>query len=122
MYKDIEEFHIRFGLNYDGKPRELNEKLQQFRIKFLEEELEEYKRAVIENNLHDAFDALIDLVYVTLGTAHLHGFDFIEGWKRVHKANMKKIRVEYKSQSKRNSLHDVIKPKDWEHPNLDDLL
>lgn len=122
MFKDIKNFHEKFDLHYSGKARELSRELQYFRIQFLEEELEEYKKAVDENNLHEMFDALIDLVYVALGTAYLHGFDFSEGWKRVHSANMSKVKALSKDDSKRKSSYDVVKPKGWKAPSLEDLL
>lgn len=122
MYKDIKDFHEKFGLNYEGKSRLLDGEIKKFRIRFLEEELEEYKKASEEDNLHEMFDALIDLVYVALGTAYLHGFDFTEGWRRVHHANMQKIRASSSVDSKRNSTHDVVKPKNWKAPTFDDIL
>lgn len=68
------------------------------------------------------FDALIDLAYVVLGTAHLQGFDFEEGWRRVHAANMSKVRARRKSDSKRKSKFDVVKPEGWQAPVLTDLI
>ncbi len=73
-------------------------------------------------SLAKKFDALIDLVYVALGTAYLHGFPFDLGWRRVHEANMKKVRATNAAQSARNSTHDVVKPPGWTAPTLDDLV
>src|SRR6185503_2978734 len=103
---DIEAFHKKFGLEYEGKPRCLPLDLSEFRKKFMTEELEEYcastdlAQAILRGDIppnHDlrhemvnSLDALVDLVYVALGTAYLHGFDFREAWRRVHEANMKK--------------------------------
>ena len=42
MIEDVREFHERFGIDYDGKPRFLPEDLLRFRLKFLHEELVEY--------------------------------------------------------------------------------
>jgi len=91
--------------------------MQAFRIKFLIEELLEYCEAVgfeVQINKdawgqvdiqqirgevrsvirqEDAFDSLVDLCYVALGTAYLHRFPFNEGWDRVQAANMQKIRA-----------------------------
>ena len=66
--------------------------------------------------------ALVDLVYVAIGTAHLHGFDFEEAWRRVHHANMQKIRTPNAEASTRGSKHDVIKPEGWEPPSHTDLV
>lgn len=117
--KDIEAFHIKYGLAYNGQPRMLDENTSSFRAGFIEEELDEY---ILANTMEDKFDALIDLVYVALGTAYLHGFDFEEGWKRVQAANMKKVRATQADQSKRGSTSDVVKPEGWEAPDLRDLV
>lgn len=122
MWRDIVAFHEKFRIAYDGGPRTLPEDLQGFRLQFLAEEFTEYDDAVDNKNLEQCFDALIDLVYVALGTAYLHGFNFPEGWDRVHKANMKKIRAARASQSKRSSIYDVIKPPGWRAPDLSDLV
>lgn len=115
-----------------------------FRLQFLEEELDEYRMSVnvlldeltrppslydqgeVLTHMERALDALVDLVYVALGTAHLHGFDFNEAWRRVHAANMKKIRAPSAEASKestgRGHAFDVIKPPGWEPPSHKDLV
>lgn len=115
---DIFEFHEKFGIAYYGPPRELPKDLTEFRIKFLKEEVDEYKDAVYAGDKAKMFDALIDLIYVALGTAHLHGFNFDEGWARVHAANMTKV----KGPSERSAHYDVIKPPDFVPPDLSDLV
>lgn len=120
--QDITDFHVKFKLAYRGKPRRLNKELSDFRIKFLQEELDEYVRATTTGDLAGQFDALIDLCYVALGTAHLHGFDFEEGWRRVQAANMAKVRAKRAADSKRGTTYDVVKPAGWKPPTLKDLV
>lgn len=115
---DIEEFMVKFGMDYEGEPRHLPSDIENLRIELIKEELREYLRAVESGSLEEEFDALIDLVYVALGNAHLHGFPFSAGWERVHGANMRKVR----GVSKRGHEFDVTKPPGWEPPNLWDLL
>lgn len=135
---DIEEFHKRFGLEYTGKPRCLPVELLLFRQGFMREELDEYDACTgmalailkgdvppnhdLRHELADALDSLVDLVYVALGTAYLHGYDFREAWRRVHEANMKKVRVERIEDSKRGSTFDVVKPPGWQPPSHYDLV
>ena len=135
---DIEEFHEKFDLIYDGRPRALPRDLQKFRQKFLSEELGEYfshvdlayralevsflDEAEITHHLEEMLDGLVDLVYVAVGTAYLHGFDFAEAWRRVHAANMTKVRAQSAAHSKRGSTHDVVKPPGWEAPSHTDLV
>jgi predicted HAD superfamily Cof-like phosphohydrolase len=118
LVRDIRDFHTRFDIAYDGPPRHLPLDLYDFREKFLTEEAFEYTTAP---TLAKRFDALVDSVYVAIGSAHLHGFDFYEGWRRVHSANMLKVRAAFASDSLRNSTHDVVKPPGWSPPDLEDL-
>jgi predicted HAD superfamily Cof-like phosphohydrolase len=134
MFDDIIQFHEKFALTYDGPPRALPDDLLSFRYQFMHEELSEYDSAsavdVIQEegvgpaaDLAKQLDALVDLVYVALGTAYLHGFDFDEAWRRVHEANMKKVRAAPDgSNSARKSSHDVVKPPGWTPPDLSDLV
>lgn len=145
MVNDILQFHRKFGLEYAGKPRVIEDSLFHFRRRFMQEELDEYEasmriliaelvhndpgdvdQGVITHHLEKALDALVDLVYVALGTAHLHGFDFNEAWRRVHEANMKKVRAPSAEASAastgRGHAADVIKPPGWESPSHKDLI
>lgn len=119
---DIAEFHEKFGLAYSGPPRELPPDVYQFRSKFMREELDEYDRAYAEHNLHDQFDALIDLGYVMFGTVHLQGLPYAAGWSIVHAANMAKVRAQRAEDSARSSTFDVVKPPGWVKPDLSPLL
>lgn len=137
--RDVEDFHKKFGLQYDGKPRVLVGELGNFRTRFLHEELTEYTdsqgvarallvfeavpdQAEMTHQLELQLDALVDLVYVALGTAYLQGFNFREAWRRVHLANMAKVRAEKPSDSKRGTTFDVVKPPGWEAPSHKDLV
>jgi predicted HAD superfamily Cof-like phosphohydrolase len=139
--RDIRQFHEYFGLEYTGKPRTLGGGLGSFRNNFMHEELEEYEDAweelidridgqwpypdndgKITKLLETQLDSLVDLVYVVLGTAYLQGFNFKEAWRRVHEANMMKVRAERDSDSKRGSTFDVIKPEGWQPPDHSDLV
>lgn len=135
LFAMVKEFHQKFGLEYDGPPRMLPADLARFRIKFLKEELQEYKEAYQtyletpatgQDVMADLLDALVDLVYVALGTADQHGFDFNEAFRRIHVRNMQKVRKEHAPDapdSKRGSnAYDVVKPPGWEPADLSDLV
>jgi predicted HAD superfamily Cof-like phosphohydrolase len=143
-YQDIYDFHEKFKLAYDGPPRGLDLDLSIFRTNFMAEELLEYAglyRPVLIDlikkclsdpdfeiarkhvSLEDKLDALVDLVYVVLGTAHMHGFDFDEAWRRVHEANMGKVRARRDEESSRGSAkYDIVKPEGWRPADLSDLV
>lgn len=118
----IEEFHKKFRLASASKPKVLTRGLYEFRTALMQEELDEYHDAYKKKDLEGQLDALVDLVYVVLGTAYIQGLDFNEAFRRVHEANMKKKRVENIEDSKRKSSFDVVKPEGWEPPDLGDLV
>lgn len=68
--EDIQQFHEKFGLAYDGPPRVLPPELRGFRARFMLEELHEFN---VSNTRADTLDALVDLHYVALGTVYLSG-------------------------------------------------
>jgi predicted HAD superfamily Cof-like phosphohydrolase len=148
MMGDIVAFHQKFGQEYLGKPRSLksegqgDDTIYHFRSKFMQEEKDEYddEQSLLDEKIakHDEqgiahhlelqLDALIDLVYVVLGTAYLqYGAKiFNEGWRRVHYANMQKIRADMADEdatdSGRKKTFDIVKPKGWVAPSHLDLV
>lgn len=141
LFRDVSLFYQKFGLDQTLDPGHvLSEEVQGVRAKHLLEELEEYFLAVGYHfswtedgaearpdafpkfDAEAAFDSLIDLAWVCIGTAYLHRFRFDEGWARVRECNMKKVRAERPGDSKRKTTFDVKKPPDWKPPYLLDLL
>jgi len=90
------------------------------RVAFMEEEIEELGQAYCDNDLVGVADALADLVYVALGTAHMMGIPFDEVFKVVHAANMQKQR----GMTKRGMVYDAVKPEGWVGPEeaIDSIL
>lgn len=122
MVGDVVTFHQKFNIDYDGPPRFLDEELQIFRNDIMMEELDEYFQAVAEQDPAKMFDSLIDLMYVVLGTARMHGFPIEKGWAMVHFANMCKVKALHADQSTRKFAGDIIKPPGWVHPDLSKLV
>lgn len=118
MFQDVADFHRKFGIQYDGPPRDLPEDLRLFRARRFLEEINEIEKA---RYLDDRLDGYVDLVYIILGTCHLHGWDFNEAWRRVHAANMAKERASKENPGKYGSPSDIVKPKGWKAPDLSDL-
>jgi predicted HAD superfamily Cof-like phosphohydrolase len=126
FFEDVCDFHHKFNRMYLGGPRMLPELEEQHRLQTLKEEVMEYEEA---QHLSDKLDALVDLIYFALGTAHLHGFQrFEEAWKRVHQKNMEKELSTTENPGKRSIDGkqyigiDIVKPKGWTPPDLTDLV
>lgn len=126
-FDDVGDFHEKFGLGnvthgevgIVGMPADLLD----FRLKFLGEELDEFAKAMDAGDQAGAFDALLDLVYVAMGTAHLLGFPWQEGWDLVQAANMSKLRATTGIVGPRgDAKYDVIKGPDFVPPDIEGLL
>jgi predicted HAD superfamily Cof-like phosphohydrolase len=119
--QDIAEMHAKYGVN--PKVREFDkeklEKFLQFRIAFLQEELDEMKSAT---NGDDVVDALIDLCVVAIGTLDAFDIDSQTAWKRVHEANMNKEVGIKASRPNPLGLPDLIKPEGWTAPSHADNI
>lgn len=128
-FDDVGTFHARFGLPsamVDGTgPREVwnDDQLIEFRVKFMQEELDEFIEGRDERDPAKMADALIDLVYVAMGTAHFMGIPWQELWDEVQRANITKVRAAKDgSDSLRGSGFDVVKPAGWRGPDIDGIL
>ena len=122
LIKDIDSFHKKFKFEKNDKvgiPD--NNELVNFRTSFLIEELAEYTQAITKRDAAGALDALVDIVYIALGTAWLFNLPFEKAWQEVQKANMSKIRTKSKSK-KRGTSFDVVKPKGWRPPDIEQII
>lgn len=122
ILKDIDNFHKKYSFEKNEKvdiPD--NSELINFRTAFLMEELAEYTNAITKKDAAGALDALVDIVYIALGTAWLFNLPFEKAWNEVQKANMSKIRAKDKT-GKRGTKFDVVKPKDWKAPNIEKII
>lgn len=145
-FADVGAFNDKFKLPVAAKTalRNLDEDLVKYRVRFMIEELVEFcdaqglpwvatelaatMRRVAESTWHppieghgqaDGGDALVDLIYVALGTAHFMGLPFEDMWEEVQRANLSKKRVAGKrdKRSKRKHALDLYKPKGWRGPD-----
>lgn len=120
MINQVLEFHQKFGLPAGPEDQLIgNPEAIRFRLKFLQEELDELSTALVNHDRIGAFDALLDLVYVAHGTALFMGISPAQwqaGMDAVQAANMAKERAPHAGASKRGSAYDVIKPAGWVGP------
>ncbi len=125
--RDVESMHARhFGdlqKVVREMPLETRKAFLDFRIDFLQEELDEMREE--SRTAEDVVDALVDLVVVALGTMDAFGVGGREAWRRVHEANMAKVAGSNGNRPNRFGLPDLIKPKNWvppDHTGLTGLL
>ena len=83
------------------------------RKSLLQEEVDELSDAVAKNDQVEILDAVIDIIYIALGTAHECGvLDKVsKAWDLVHKNNMTKLGVDGKVVKNENGK--VIKPNNY---------
>jgi predicted HAD superfamily Cof-like phosphohydrolase len=115
---DVLTFHSKFGLLINSEPTHLKQCKLNERIEFLQEELDEFKKACAEQDLEGQADALVDLVYVAIGTAVMMGLPWDELWADVQRANMAKVR----GVTHRGHKVDCTKPPGWVGPQTGWLL
>lgn len=130
-FDDVRKFHQKFDMLVGDKPRQLTARKLKERLEFLWEELTElaqasgfepvrlsdgkieWKSFTDHKIIAEQADALIDLVYVSMGTAVMMGLPWQDLWDDVHGANMRKVR----GTTKRGHAVDVTKPEGWEGPD-----
>lgn len=117
-FDDVADFHLKFCVPCSQAPALLDQAANDFRENFLKEELKEYHDSYIQNDLEGCADALVDLVYIAMGTACMMGIPWQKIWDSVQTANMtKRLAKPDGSDSKRGSPLDVVKPLGWVGPD-----
>lgn len=122
LFMMVAELHKKFGLEPTDQPGFPVEEIWRLKNIHMQEELDELRIAAANGDLEEYFDGLIDLIYVALGAAYLAKLPFDQGFKRVHEANMKKVRALRQEDSKRGSTYDIVKPAGFVAPTLSDLI
>ena len=85
------------------------------------EEVGELNDAVKNKDRVEQLDALIDILVVTIGAIHSMGADSEGAWNEVIKTNLAKIDSKTGKVIKRKD-GKVLKPKNWQAPNLAPFL
>ena len=80
-----------FGQEVKKKPGFSSDKINNLRISLIEEELNEFKDAVLKKDLKEVADALTDILYVTYGAGHAFGINLDKCFEEVQKSNMSKL-------------------------------
>jgi predicted HAD superfamily Cof-like phosphohydrolase len=118
-YGDVHLFHRKFDLPHPKVPTLLDEDTKDHRYNFMQEELEEFDKACASGDLALAADALIDLVYVVMGTGVMMGLPWQALWDEVQRANLQKVRDLAQDTEYHRGL---IKPPGWRPPDIEGVL
>jgi predicted HAD superfamily Cof-like phosphohydrolase len=101
---------------------EFNKKQYDLYLDLIEEEYaEELIDAIAAGDRVEQLDALIDILVVTIGAINSFGADAEAAWNEVMRTNFAKIDPET-GLVRRREDGKVLKPDDWQPPNLKDLL
>lgn len=92
-YECLEEFHSKFNSPVGEKLSLISKERANLRYNLLLEELNEYKEAFENDDLVEVCDAIIDILYLTYGTAVEHGMkDKLDKmFYEVQNSNMSKL-------------------------------
>ena len=90
-FEKVGLFMTTFGQEFKKKPGFSGDKINNLRISLIEEELNEFKDAVLKKDLKEAADALTDILYVTYGAGHAFGINLDNCFEEVQKSNMSKL-------------------------------
>jgi len=121
IFKMVEEFNNVFGIELSQTPTLLNQKESELRYQLGLEELSEYNSAVNEQDLVGVADALVDQMYILVGTIMKHGLQdkFFEMFNEVHRSNMSKLeegKVILREDGK------ILKGRNYSKPDLKSIL
>lgn len=130
---DMQAMHQKFGVNPVVREfdKDKLEAFLKFRIDFLQEELDEMRKAVVDHQAgkidattagDDVVDALIDLCVVAIGTLDAYDVNAYTAWNRVYEKNMEKEVGVKASRPNPLGLPDLIKPEGWTAPTHADNI
>lgn len=90
-FSSVKKFMETFGQEVKQSPSFPSEKIQELRIKLIEEEFLELKEAIKSKDIKEVADALTDILYVTYGAGHAFGIDLDGCFDEVQRSNMSKL-------------------------------
>ena len=90
-FNSVKKFMETFGQEVKQIPGFPSEKIQDLRIKLIEEEFLELKEALKNKDIKEVADALTDILYVTYGAGHAFGIDLDKCFDEVQRSNMSKL-------------------------------
>ena len=116
----VGHFMKTFGQEIKNKPGLSTEKINKLRVSLINEELEEFKKAIKNNDLKEVADALTDILYVTYGAGHAFGINLDKCFDEVQQSNMSKLGDDGKPIY--NDKGKVMKGPNYFKPNLKQFI
>lgn len=118
----LREFHAAGGDSAGPVPAtptvSIPYRVQEFRMRLLDEETDEFSEAVLARDIVEIADALADIVYVAVGTAISYGIPFDAVFAEVHRSNMTK----FIGAPVTNSAGKIVKGPHFEPPDIAGVL
>ena len=120
-FKDMQAMHKKYGVD-EWMKKEKNsdwsrlQMFMDFRVKMMQEELDETKAAVKNGDAEEVVDGIIDICVFAIGTLEVFGVDANKAWDQVLKANMSKEVGIKEGRPNPLGLPDLVKPEGWEGP------
>jgi len=120
-FKDMQDMHKKYGVDKWMNEEKKSDwsrlsKYMDFRIKMMQEELDETRVAFQNKNEEEVVDGIIDLCVFAIGTLEVFGVDANKAWDQVLKANMSKEVGIKEGRPNPLGLPDLVKPEGWEGP------
>jgi len=119
MIDDMRHMHAKYGVHaaVAKLSKDQLKTFLQFRLDFLQEELNEGRKALSEQNAEEVVDSMIDLIVVALGTLDLFEVDCGKAWREVLVANLNKEVGIKPGRPNPLGLPDLVKPEAWVAPS-----
>ncbi len=130
--KKVQEFHKKFNAQINNKPTMITVEEGLLRYALMKEELEEYRDAILAQDLVGVLDALTDMSYINCGSYVAHGMQDIaeDAFQEVQNSNMSKlgkdgnpvINGENGFLDERKPLGKILKGDNYFEPNLKQFI
>ena len=118
MYQMHEKYGVHEWIENNKDNTELMAQFLEFRLNFLQEELNETRAAaLIDKDPEEIVDGLIDLCVIAIGTLDAFNVAAHDAWQEVLKANMTKEVGVKETRPNPLGLPDLIKPEGWQGPS-----
>jgi predicted HAD superfamily Cof-like phosphohydrolase len=119
----VREFHETYGAAINDEPHIADTDLNAFRVRLLQEELDELKEALADGDAVETLDALTDLQYVLDGAFLSLGMHGVKdtAFAEVHRSNMSKLGEDGKP-ILRESDGKVLKGPNYFKPDLNKFV